>query len=223
MKCIILEDQLPAQRLLASYLDQVPNIELIATFIDPQLARTFLLEEKVDLLFLDLHLPGISGLDLLASLPHPPQVIITTAFEQYALRGYDFAVVDYLLKPYSFERFEQAIARLLPQAKLPTNPEILFVRDGHAIHRVVEEDICFVVARGDFVQLQLADSRVTANTSLSQLLGELGPTFVRCHKSYVVNLLRIDRILANKVVVNGLELPIGRTYREEFLHRLRLV
>ncbi|MEL7159343.1 MAG: LytTR family DNA-binding domain-containing protein [Bacteroidota bacterium] len=223
MNCVILEDQLPAQRLLTSYLDQVAELTLAATFIDPQAAREYLLREETDVLFLDVHLPGLSGMDLLASLPTPPRVIVTTAFEQYALRGYDFAVVDYLLKPYSFERFRQAIARLTARTTTPSSPGVLFVRDGRTIHRVAVAEVRFAGARGDFTQLQLSRGRITASTSLTQLREELGQNFVRCHKSYVVNLLLIDRILANKVVVDGHELPIGRKYREEFLRRLRLV
>ncbi|MEO0733160.1 MAG: LytTR family DNA-binding domain-containing protein [Bacteroidota bacterium] len=223
MTCVILEDQLPAQRLLTSYLDQVDNLELAATFIDPLAAREYLLRERADVLFLDVHLPRLSGLDLLGSLPVPPQVIITTAFAEYALRGYDFAVVDYLLKPFSFERFRQAVARLSFRPTPAADPGVLFVRDGHAIRRVTETEVRFVIARGDFVQLQLADGRIAANTSLTQLSEELGDNFVRCHKSYLVNLRLIDRILANKVVVAEYEIPVGRKYRVEFLRRLRLV
>ena len=146
LKCIIIEDQLSAQRILKGYIDEVPNLELIEAYVDPLLAIPQLETEQVDVLFLDIHLPKISGIDFLKSLHKAPSIILTTAFTDYAVEGFELDVVDYLLKPFSFERFLKSISKIkrIGQNKHPlVHRQYLFVRTKGTIQKIKIEDIFF--------------------------------------------------------------------------------
>ena len=170
--------------------------------------------------------PKISGIDFLKTLHNKPNIILTTAFPEYALEGYELDVVDYLLKPISFERFLKSISkinRLIGNAAPIVHQRYLFVRTKGLIQKIKIEDIQFIEAKGDFVVINTLDSRYTANSSLQDILTRLGANFIRSHKSYVVNLNAINTIMGNTIKMNGHTLAIGRTYRQELLEKLKTI
>ena len=226
LKCIIIEDQIPAQRILKGYLEEIPNLELIGTFISAVEALSTLEVENVNILFLDVHLPKISGIDFLKSLRNPPSVILTTAFTEYALEGFELDVIDYLLKPFSFERFLKAISKIHRIAK-NSNPifhqKYLFLRAKGVIQKVKIEDILFIEAKGSFVLIHTTTNRFIANTSLQEVLTRLGNNFIRCHKSFIVNLAAINKIVGNTIKIDSHSILIGRTYRDKLLVKLKMI
>lgn len=226
LKCLIIEDQLSAQRILTSYISEVPNLALIGTYIAPLEAMQQLETTVVDVLFLDVHLPKISGIDFLKSLSNPPPVILTTAFTEYALEGFDLDVIDYLLKPYSFERFLKAIAKINRIAKnnLPIfHQKYLFLRAQGVIQKVKIEAILFVEAKGSFVLIHTIDNRLIANISLQEVLSRLDSNFIRCHKSFVVNIGAITKIVGNRITIADTQIAIGRTYRNTLMAQLKMI
>lgn len=226
LKCLIIEDQLPAQRILSGYIEQVPNLELVGTYITPLEAMPLLESATIDILFLDIHLPKISGIDFLKSLSNPPSVILTTAFTEYALEGFELDVVDYLLKPFAFERFLKAISKIQRIAK-NNNPifhsKYLFLRTQGVIQKVEISSIMYVEAKGSFVLIYTTNNRYVANSSLQEILVRLGNNFVRCHKSYIVNVAAISKIIGNTIQIENNTISIGRTYRESLLLKLKMI
>ena len=224
MNCIIIEDQPPAQRILKKYIEDFGSLTLKATFSDALEAIEYLKINTVDLIFLDIHLPKISGIDFLKTLSHPPAVIFTTAFPDYALQGYELNVVDYLLKPFSFQRFVQAVGKVpiknKPQEEVATRREF-FIKSGYEYIKVSAEDILFIQSDADYTELHLMEKKYLSSEPLRYWTDALeAHQFVRIHKSYMVNTSKILKISGNQVVVEGDQvLPIGRAYKKDFLSR----
>lgn len=226
MNCIIIEDQPPAQRILKKYIQDIGSLNLVATFGDAIQAMDFLQKETVDLIFLDINLPKLSGISFLKSLSNKPQVIFTTAYSEYALDGYELDVVDYLLKPFSFERFVKALAKV--KRNLPTTgkPETNFKKEhfikiGYEHVRIAFENIIYLAADGDYCEVFLEDKKYLSSEPMKKWLELLDEaSFHRIHKSYLVNIHRVNKISGNQVyLVNDTVLPIGRTYREDFMEK----
>lgn len=228
LSCIIVEDQPPAQRILKKFIDETVNLELSATFSDGLAAMDFLKNNDVDVMFLDIHLPKITGLDFLKSLQNPPHVILTTAFSEYALEGYELNVVDYLLKPFSFQRFLQAVNKIKHPSKHPSSQdddskqEEFYVKSGHEYIKVKSDEIVFIKADSDYTELHLHDKKVLSNDSLRHWLDHLNTSnFIQLHKSYIVNTEKIERVSATQVfVLGGTAIPVGRAYKNNFMQRL---
>lgn len=225
LNCVIIEDQIPAQETLQSYIHQVPDLHLLNTYISPIEAMQELESGEVDILFLDIHLPKISGIELVKLLHRPPLIILTTAFSEYAVQGFELDVVDYLLKPYSFERFLKTISKIqrITNNKPIVHRQYLFVRNHRLIQKVVIKDILYIEAKGDFVLLCTSTSREIANISLQDILTEIGSKFVRCHKSYIINIEAIEKIIGNRIVVHQQNIPIGRTYKDNLLEKIKMI
>ncbi|MEM8765485.1 MAG: LytTR family DNA-binding domain-containing protein [Bacteroidota bacterium] len=232
MTCLIVEDQPPAQRILKKYIEDIGTLQLKATFPDAIQTMQFLEKERVDLLFLDIHLPKLSGLDFLNTVPNPPKVILTTAFSEYALESYEFNVVDYLLKPFSFQRFVKAVAKVSEsQAGQDVNskpntenlaPKELYIKSGYELVKVLVDDIIYISADADYTEIITARKKHISSDPLRMWLEKLSRTqFHRIHKSHIINAKSIDKISGNRVCLKGgAELPIGRAYKEEFMQRL---
>ena len=233
--CIIIEDQLPAQRILQRYIEDVDGLQLAGTFTDPLAALEFLHRQPVDLLFLDIHLPKLSGLEFLKLLPYKPKVILTTAFSEYALAGYEYDVVDYLLKPISFERFMKAVSKILftaeptaretPAAESQEAPAVdfVFVKSDRAILKIEFDRIVYIKAEDDFTRVFTPQKTYFLSYTLKYWLDVLpAERFCQIHKSYIVNLRCIERIEGNQVYTSTDRLPIGRSFREEFMARIDL-
>lgn len=229
MTCIIIEDQPPAQRILKKFISDLGTLELLDTFSDALQAMRFLQTQAVDLIFLDIHLPKLSGIDFLKSLPQPPGIIFTTAFSEYALEGYELNVIDYLLKPFSFQRFVKAVAKAqawlaaaTPVAVVAAEPQHVFVKSGYEHIKVALSDIRYLQADTDYTELVLSHKKILSAETLKYWEAEL-PTehFLRVHKSYIVCLDGIEKVVGNQIYLAGQQsIPIGRAYKEAFLARL---
>jgi DNA-binding LytR/AlgR family response regulator len=235
-RCIIIEDQLPAQRILQRYIDDVAGLELTGSFSDPLTALDFLRENPVDLIFLDIHLPKLSGMDFLKILPYKPRVILTTAFPEYALEGYEFDVVDYLLKPISFERFLKAVSKVIyssdrprPTTEAPESPpaspahSYVFVKSDKTILKLEFDQIIYIKADDVYTWVYTPEKKHFLSYTLKYWLEVLPPAdFCRIHKSYIVNLAHIEKIEGNRVFTSEGVLPVGRHYRKDFMERIDL-
>lgn len=224
MKCIIIEDQAPAQRLLKKYVEDMGTLELMQTFSNAIQALEYLKSHPVDLMFVDIHLPVMSGMDFLKTLTNPPAVILTTAFTEYAVQSYELNVVDYLVKPFSFERFVKAVNKVtIPGADARDGVEsaAFFIKSGHEYIKIDPRDIRFIHSDMDYTELHTADKvHLTPETlqHWEQKLDSMG--FVRVHKSYLINASELLKVVGNQVTLKGgAEVPIGRAYKEEFMKR----
>jgi DNA-binding LytR/AlgR family response regulator len=231
IRCIIIEDQPPAQRVLQKYVGEMNNMELKATFADAIKAMDYLKTEPIDLIFLDIHLPKISGIDFLKALHHKPHVILTTAFSEYALESYEYQVLDYLLKPFSFERFVKAVSKipapnLSRQAQeqepvLQSASEVIFIKSGYEHLRIAVGDIFYIQSEADYTEIFTSDKKHLTSHSLKHWLQTL-PTgrFTQVHKSYIVNTQQIVKVSGNRIYLDQETfVPIGRAFREDFIER----
>ncbi len=223
MTCIIIEDQPPAQRILKTYIQQNGQLKLLGVFGETASANDFMKTNQVDLLFLDIHLPRVSGIEFLKRLHIQPKVILTTAFSEYALEGYELNVLDYLLKPFSFSRFETAVQKAINDHKTPgTNPSI-FIKSGHDRIKILIADISYIMANSDYTEIVSYQKKHLSSESLKYWSEQLKEDkIVRVHKSYLVNLDKISKTSSSRIVLNdGVEIPIGRAYKERFKELLR--
>jgi DNA-binding LytR/AlgR family response regulator len=230
LHCLIVEDEPLAAGILEDYVRQMPYLRLAGRCADALQALDALREAPVDVLFLDIHLPGLKGLDFLRSLSHPPQVILTTAYHEYALESYDLGVVDYLLKPIDFERFVKAVQKLKKTTQkaneaFKTNPETRpfhFFNVNKKMVRVWLEEIRYVESLKEYVRILLPDGKsIVTKISLGDMEKMLeGFGFLRIHRSFIVAMRHIEAFSATDVTAGGLEVPIGRQYKEAVLEKL---
>ncbi len=227
--CIIIEDQVPAQKILQRYIADMGTIDLKGTFNNALTALEFLKTTPIDVIFLDIHLPKISGINFLQILSPHPQIIFTTAFSEYAIQSYELDVVDYLLKPFSFERFVKAISKLSPtlpsEATIDQNhglttteeDELIFVKDNNDYLKINTCDIQYIKSDGDYTKIFTIDRSYFVAYSLRHWNEQLpNKYFCQIHKSYVVNIRFITRVSGNQAFILDVSLPIGRTFRDYF-------
>lgn len=231
MDCIIIEDQPPAQRILKKFIEDIGTLNLKATFSDAIQAMAFLKSEAVDLIFLDIHLPKISGIDFLKTMPHPPHIILTTAFPDYALESYEFNVIDYLLKPFSFQRFVKAVAKVPVKGQpeqaqgVVENPQAtrkeIFIKSGYEHIKITIDDIIFIKSDADYTEIFTPMKKYLSSEPLRFWLENLNPEqFVRIHKSYIINTSKIIKVSGNQVyLIDEMVVPIGRAFKEDFVER----
>lgn len=224
MKCLIIEDQAPARRVLQKYIAESDKLELVESLSSGKDALDFLRTTSVDLIFLDIHLPTMSGLDFLRALTNPPAIIITTAFSEYALDGYEFDIVDYLLKPFSSDRFNLAIDKAELRISAESNDksiegEHFFIKSGHEYLSVNRSEILYIHSDLDYTELHLPDQKHITQETLSHWEKTLRDfLFVRVHKSFLVNVSAIKRISGNTIYFNDDQsIPIGRAYKDQFI------
>lgn len=221
LRCIIVEDEPLAAKVLKDYIDQVPFLELKGSFKDAILATDFLRENTVDLIFLDIHLPRIKGLAFLKMLAHPPAVIITTAYHQYAVEGFNLNVTDYLLKPFEFERFLQAVSKVRPPSQALTteipmegNRDHLLLSVQKKKVRIPLAEILYIESQREYVKVVTSRKEYVSKISTGEIESLLPVhQFRRIHRSYIVALSRIDSFSAEEVEINGIPIPIGRDYK----------
>jgi len=221
IKCIIIEDEPAAREILERNLSQCPELEWCGSFEDAFSAQSFLDRTQVDLIFLDINLPGRSGISFLRSLINPPLVIITTAHSQYAVDGFDLEVVDFLLKPFSFERFYKAVnkskERLIPK---PGNAFIrkISVKADKRIYQIDLDELLYIEACGDYTTVCCTDKKVIAHETLKNWEERLkGNSFQKIHRSIIINLQKIDHIEGNMAIIGKHKLPISEAYREQLI------
>lgn len=221
IQCIIIEDEPLAVKVLADYVAQVPYLELQGTFKDALLASDYLRHHEVDLMFLDIHLPKLKGMAFLKTLVHPPAVIITTAYHQYAVEGFDQNVTDYLLKPFSFERFLIAVNKVKVaktdhrKVKEPAEGRnYLFLNVQNKKVRLVFTDILYIESQREYIKVVTEGKQYRAKIGTQEIEGLLpADMFRRIHRSYIISLPRIESYTADAVEVGGVSIPIGRGYR----------
>lgn len=234
IQCLVVDDEALARKLLADYIGKIPDLELVATCENPIQAKKILSTETIDLLFLDIQMPGITGVEFLRTLKDKPLTIFTTAYSEYALEGYSLDVIDYLLKPIPFERFFQAVSKAQdylsyrkPEARKqadekPEKQQYIFVKADYKIIKIRYEDILYIEGMKEYVRIHTTDRIITTYQSL-QKLTEMLPAgiFVRVHKSFIVNMDKIDSIDNTVIIIEDEVIGIGRSYRDEFFRRIK--
>lgn len=222
--CVITDDEPMARKGLQSYVEKVDFLSLTGICEDAMQLNTLLKNQRPDLLLLDIEMPYLSGLDLLATLNNPPKVIITSAYERYALKGYELDVIDYLLKPISFERFLKAVNKVhdvLSRESQPVQEDFLFIKSDKQMRKVFLKDILFVEALENYMTIYTTSGKIVTHSTLKRI-GESLPkeVFLQTHKSYIVNTGAIDLVEGNMLRMGIYQVPIARNYREEVFKRV---
>ena len=235
IQCIIADDEPIARQIVEQYLSQLPQVELVGSCSNAFEVLEMLQHRQVDLLFLDINMPNFSGISLIRSLQVRPEIILTTAYPEFALEGFELAVTDYLLKPFSLERFITAVnkvqAKLSAQAQMPTNTEHTETHPPVATHITVKvdkkwvrcplADIHYVEAYGNYIKIHLEQSFLLVSQTLTDFLSRLPQKdFIRIHKSYVIQYTYLKAIEGNTLHLGKVQLPIGKTFKESVLKRV---
>jgi DNA-binding LytR/AlgR family response regulator len=224
LTCLIVEDEPLARSLLTDYVKKIPSLELIAACSNPLETLEILKTTPVDLLFLDIQMPELTGIGLLKALTKKPMVIFTTAYSEYALEGYELDVVDYLLKPVTFERFLRAVNKAqIHSTAQPNKPamsigdDFIFVKDGTKLVKIMINDILYVEGLKDYVTIYTKTQKVVSLQRLKALEEQLPASlFVRIHNSYIVSLRAITSVHKSEVEIGTAFLPVGETYKKAF-------
>ncbi|CAM1341503.1 LytR/AlgR family response regulator transcription factor [Tenacibaculum amylolyticum] len=220
--CIIIEDELPAQNILKNFIRKVPNIELIATFQTAKEANIFLNETPVDFLFLDINLPDILGIDFIKTIQNPPQIIITTAYPTYAVDSFELeTIVDYLVKPYSFDRFLKAIVKVEKNTQRTqyASNDTIFLNIDKTLHKLYLNDILYIESDRNYLTFITFQKKYVLIDTLKSWKTKLPSHFYQVHKSYLINLNHIERIIGNEVYLGDQNIPIGRTFKSDFIKK----
>jgi len=223
LKCIIVEDEALAQDVLKSHLDRLGSLELAGVYRSAREAEAVLRTREIDIMFLDIRLPGMSGLQFLSGLQEAPLVVLTTAYAEYALESYEFNVIDYLLKPISFERFSRAVNKVLDNRIFttaakdadPFPADHIFVRSNSKFFRVNFSEILYVQGNKDYLKIHTPDYSLITHQTMNDLEQTLpSRQFIRVHKSYIVALRHIRAIYGNSIELGKVTIPIGVSYKD---------
>jgi len=230
MNCIAIDDEPKALEVIERYCRKSDLVDLKATFREPVKAIEFLNREKIDLIFLDINMPDINGMQLIQTLATKPMVIFTTAYSNYAVESYNLNAVDYLLKPITFERFLAAVNKASsfisfqgkPSAK-EDEPGTVFIKSGPHTYQVKVADILYLEKDGNYITVHLKDKQILIRENMGDIFDMVPPAdFIRVHKSFVVAIKHISMIEVHQLSINGIKIPIGSTYRELLKDRLGL-
>ncbi|WP_452220649.1 LytR/AlgR family response regulator transcription factor [Lacinutrix salivirga] len=230
MTCIIIEDEIPAQKIIKNFLSKLPNLELVETFNAAITAHSFLQNNTVDVVFLDINLPDISGLDFIKTIKNPPAVIITTAYADYAVPSFELdTIVDYLVKPFSFDRFlkavkkvEQRLANTKPKPEDDTKAS-LFLNVDKTLHKIIIDDILYLESDRNYITIVTKTKKFSFIDSLKKWREQLNDNqFIQIHKSFIINSKYVNKIAGNTIYIYDNKLPIGRSFKQELLKQLRI-
>jgi len=235
MNCVIIDDEPLAIDVIEAYIKRMGAMTIVAKCTNPLEAITVIKKEQVDLVFLDIQMPNLTGLDLVKSVENMPQFIFTTAYPQYALDGFDLNATDYLVKPIPFHRILKAVIRAreiyeLKQASLNRNlpktesirNNFIFVKSEYENIKVNVQDISYIQGLKDYIKIYRkgTDKALLTLSSFKNILEKLPPNFMRIHRSYIINIDTIEALQKTKLIIGGIRIPIGETYKEEVLKRL---
>lgn len=219
IKCIVIEDEPLAVKVLADYISQVPFLELQGTFKDAILGTEFLRDHQTDLIFLDIHLPKLKGMAFLKTLNNPPSIIITTAYHQYAVEGFNLNVTDYLLKPFEFERFLVAVNKVkashVDKSADSDSRDFIFLNIQKKKVKILFDEILYIESQKEYVRI-VTTKKVHVTKMSTHEIEDLLPSnqFKRIHRSFIVSISKIDSYTAELVEIGGIQIPIGRGYRD---------
>ena len=231
INAIAVDDELNALGIIQEFSKKIPNLNLIKTFTDPTKALQYTADEsnKIDLIFLDIQMSRLNGLTLAEHLPEETRIILTTAYPDYALQGYEMDVIDYLLKPFSFERFKRAVHKMSllkethvseedkSQKLKPTGDDFIFVRTDYKTLKVKIADILYIEGSGNYVTLHTPKGKILVLQNLKKFEDQLKPyQFMRVHRSFIISFNHIESIEKGWILINKTEIPIGDSYRESF-------
>lgn len=221
IKCIVIEDEPAAREILQRNISQCPDLAWCGSFEDPFSAQTYLDKNNVDLIFLDVNLPGMSGISFLRTLIKPPLIIITTAYPQYAVEGFDLEVIDYLLKPFSFERFYKSVnkakERVIPKPGNSSTQKIT-VKADKRIYQIDLDELLYIESCGDYTTVYCTDKKLITHETLKSWEEKLkGNSFQKIHRSIIINLQKIDHIEGNMAIAGKHKLLISDAYREQLI------
>jgi DNA-binding LytR/AlgR family response regulator len=219
INCIIVEDEPLALKRTKEYVGKIPYLNLLQSFDNGFEAIGFLKNQQIELIFLDIKMDELSGIQLLESLDRKPYVIVTTAYTEYALKGYELSVIDYLLKPFSLERFIQAVEKVscLLDKSPKDNRDFFFVKTEYRIEKIFYQDILFIEGMRDYRCIQTNSKKIMTLQTFTELVQELPKSkFCRVHKSYIVTFDKIDLIERNRIKIKDKLIPISETYKENF-------
>lgn len=232
-KCLIVDDEPLARELIRGHVEKLENFEIVAECSDAMRALNVMREKQVDLIFMDIQMPQITGLEFLKTLKHPPKVIITTAYREYALEGFELDVIDYLLKPITFERFLKSVnkfyqmnqddVRVVAATSGEKMPEesFIYIKENKKIVKVYLSEIRYIEGLSEYVQVYTDKRKIITKTSMAQMEEKLpNDSFLRIHKSFIISTSRIEAFTANTIEVQGKELPIGRSFKNGVLNAL---
>lgn len=223
INCIVIDDTPLAVEKLEGFIRQVPHLNLVKSFNNGLEAISFMKSNPVDLVFLDIQMEQFSGLQFLESLRNPPRIIIVSAYSQYAVSGFDHSVTDYLLKPYSFERFLKAIDKVETDQDNQPQTEYMFVKTEYRMERVSFTDILYIEGQGAYLRIVTQKSRIMTLQSFQNMENMLPPAnFLRIHKSYIVAMDKIESIERNRIRIGGQHIPVGSSYRERFMKKINM-
>ncbi|MCD7963914.1 MAG: LytTR family DNA-binding domain-containing protein [Rikenellaceae bacterium] len=235
MKCIAIDDEVLALELIKSYVDKIPFLELSGTFTDPFGAMNFLSQNKTDLIFTDIEMADINGLQLISSLQYKPMVVFISAYERYAIDGFSLDAVDYILKPVTFDRFLKAVNKAYDQYNKSNNTDIEFKRSPSVVSapdhifiktenkhiKVILSEILFIEGYGDYVKIHCTGKTIVTLSNMSALESRLPENnFIRVHRSYIVAMDKIEEIERKRIKIGNESIPVSETYAEKFFRIL---
>jgi DNA-binding LytR/AlgR family response regulator len=227
IRCIIVDDEPLSLETLESYIFDFPKLELVSKCRDAFEALNVLKVENIDLVFLDINMPKLSGMSLLKSLENPPMIIFTTAYSEYAVEGFEMDAIDYLLKPFSFERFVKAVNKAFDRLShkeniLPKEDDFLMIKSDKRMFRLKLSEIKYFQSNGDYLKVVCTDKSIVSHQTLKGIAEIIPETkFIRIHKSYIVSLKHLSYVEGNQIKVADEFLPIGLTYKENLLKKLQ--
>ncbi|WP_158797079.1 LytTR family DNA-binding domain-containing protein [Pedobacter sp. L105] len=231
LKCLILDDEPLARETLEEYISKIPYLELVKSCKHVFEAIEILQHEKIDVLFSDIHMPEVNGIELIRMLQYRPYVVFITAYPNYAVEGFDLDIVDYIVKPFSFERFMKAVNKCLNQSQKKTNKlgneqsEYLFLKDGAKLHRVLFDEICYIEGMKDYIKVVLKDRVIITHLTMKRVEDQLPEDrFFRIQKSYIININRLKFISGNMAELHDIseKLPIGKQYKDLIFEKFGL-
>ena len=231
LKCLLVDDEPRAHVVLKNYIEKVPDLEVAHSTTSSVEAFSYLQKNSVDLVFLDIEMPELTGLELLEALQNPPKVIITSAHSEFAVDSYNFSVVDYLLKPIPFNRFLKSVNKVLqlysPSAAAEgvettaPAPDHFFIKEDGLNKRIDYDNLLYVNSFGNYVRIYTTEGKHMVADTMKHMEETLpNERFLRIHKSYIINLSKVDQAHGKMVTINGQELPVGNAYKQQLLERL---
>ncbi len=232
-RCLIVDDEPLAIEVIKAHIEKIDSLEVVTTCENALQALSALSKHKIDLLFLDIQMPGINGTDFLKNLKHAPKTILTTAYREYAVEGYELDVIDYLLKPISFERFFKSVIKymqsipddLIHHSDSPKQENgYIYIRSNKKIHKILLQEILYIESIKDYVTVHVHDRKIIAKHTLVSLEQKLSDSrFLRIHRSFIIPLDKIIGFTSHSIDIGVKELPIGRNYSQQVFKALNFI